>query len=237
MLYAEKISHAAEWIKNSKHLVVLTGAGISTESGLPDYRGIWSSDTDKDTFYRAISVNWKNVKPNNSHTALVKLQEKKLLKFIISQNIDNLHLTSGIREDLIAELHGNLTLARCQDCGKKYAKTWDRPNKCSCGGAIKSFIIKFGDKLPKEELKLSYKHSKMADVFLVIGSSLITQPAGNLPRIAKENGAKLIIINRGNTRLDNIVDSRFKESTSKVLAAIVDEITNNNGKNSEQKQL
>jgi len=177
------------------------------------------------------------VKPNNSHTALVKLQEKKLLKFIISQNIDNLHLTSGIREDLIAELHGNVTLARCQDCGKKYAKTWDRPNKCSCGGAIKSFIIKFGDKLPKEELKLSYKHSKMADVFLVIGSSLITQPAGNLPRIAKENGAKLIIINRGNTRLDNIVDLRFKESTSKVLAAIVDEITNNNGKNSEQKQL
>ena len=75
MLYAEKISHAAEWIKNSKHLVVLTGAGISTESGLPDYRGIWSSDTDKDTFYRVISVNWKNVKPNNSHTALVKFRK------------------------------------------------------------------------------------------------------------------------------------------------------------------
>ncbi len=227
MLYTEKILIAAEWISASNHLVVFTGAGISTESGLPDYRGIWSQEIDSETLYNALSVDWKSVKPNKGHEALVKLQELGLLKFLISQNIDNLHITSGIHEDLIAELHGNVTLARCQDCGKKYAKTWDRPNKCSCGGIIKSFVIKFGDELPKEELNLAFEHSKEADVFLIIGSSLITQPAGNLPRIAKRNGAKLIFINRGETTLDRLADLRFNESASEVLGQIINKIMEN----------
>jgi len=159
---------------------------------------------------------------------LVKLQELGILKFLISQNIDNLHRTSGIRDDLIAELHGNVTLARCQDCGKKYAKTWDRPNKCSCGGAIKSFIIKFNDEMPKHELDIAFEHTKQADVYLVVGSSLITQPAGSLPHIAKRNGAKLIFINRGETTLDRLADLRFNESATEVLTEIVKKITNNN---------
>lgn len=207
---------------NSKYLVGFTGAGISTESGLPDYRGIWSSKTNKVTLYNALSVNWKNVKPNNAHMALVKLQELNLLKFLISQNIDNLHLTSGIHDEIMAELHGNVTLARCQQCGKKYAKTWDRPNKCFCGGSIKSSIIKFGDALPKEELDKSINQTKLADVFLMVGSSLITQPAGSLPRIAKRNGAKLIFVNRGETALDRLADLRFNESASRVLSEIID---------------
>ena len=222
--FQERITLAAEWIKNSKYLVVFTGAGISTESGLPDYRGIWSSETNKDTLYKALSVNWKKVKPNDIHFALVKLQELNILKFLISQNMDNLHLTSGIRDNLIAELHGNLTLARCQQCGKKYAKTWDRPNKCFCGGHITSFIIKFGDDLPKEELDLSLNHTKLADVFLMVGSSLMTQPAGSLPKIAKRNKAKLIFINRGETALDRLADLRFNENASRVLNEIIKKI-------------
>ncbi len=157
---------------------------------------------------------------------MVKLQDLGMLKFLISQNIDNLHRTSGIQDDLIAELHGNVTLARCQDCGKKYAKTWDRPNKCSCGGPIKSFIIKFNDEMPKQELAHAFEHSKQADVYLVVGSSLITQPAGSLPRIAKRNGAKLIFINRGETTLDRLADLRFNENSNDVLTAIVEEIKN-----------
>ena len=89
--FQERITIAAEWIKKSKYLVVFTGAGISTESGLPDYRGIWSSETNKDSLYKALSVDWKKVKPNDAHVALVKLQELNVLKFIISQNIDSLH--------------------------------------------------------------------------------------------------------------------------------------------------
>ena len=204
--------------------MALTGAGISTESGLPDYRGIWESNINKDILYNSLSVNWEKIKPNNAHLALVKLQELNFLKFLISQNIDNLHLTSGIHNEIIAELHGNLTLARCQQCGKKYAKKWDRPNKCLCGGSIKSFIIKFGDKLPKEELKASLNQTKLADVFLMVGSSLITQPAGSLPKIAKTNNAKLIFVNRGETALDQLADLRFNESASIVLSEIVDSI-------------
>ena len=124
----------------------------------------------------------------------------------------------------IAELHGNLTLARCQQCGKKYAKTWDRPNKCFCGGHITSFIIKFGDNLPKEELDLSLNHTKLADVFLMVGSSLMTQPAGSLPKIAKRNKAKLIFINRGETALNRLADLRFNENASRVLNEIIKKI-------------
>ncbi len=222
--FEERIARAVEWITNSKHLVAFTGAGISTDSGLPDFRGVWSSETDETTRYSALSKNMNNIKPNEGHRALVKLQEMNILKFLISQNLDNLHLTSGIREDLIAEIHGNLDLARCLECGKKYKKTWDRPSKCTCGGKIKSFVIKYGDELPKQELDLSFNHSKQADVFIVIGSSLTTQPAGNLPRIAKSNGAKVIIINRGETTLDQIADLRFNEDSGTVMTAIVKEI-------------
>jgi len=229
----DKISQAANLIMNSKYLVAFTGAGISTESGLPDYRGIWSDDVAQETRYNALSVDWKKVEPNKSHKALVKLQELGMLKFLISQNIDNLHIASGIKQDLITELHGNVTLARCQECGIKYPKTWDRPNKCTCGGKIKSFIIKFGDNLPKEELNAALEHIKKADVFLIIGSSLITQPAGSLPRIAKRNGAKLIFINRGKTTLDHLSDLKFNADASKVLDSIINIIIKNKSNDNE----
>ena len=229
--FGEKAQLAARWIKHSEHLVAFTGAGISTESGLPDYRGIWEPGKDKDELYKALAVDWKKVKPNEGHLALVKLQDMGLLKFLISQNIDNLHLASGIHEELLAELHGNTTLERCQQCGKKYKKAWDGPNTCSCGGKIKSFVIKFNDDLPKEELDAAFNHSKKADVFVVIGSSLTTQPAGNLPRLAKMNGAKLVIINQGRTNLDGIADLRFEEGASIVLKKIVSALFRSQGNN------
>ena len=146
---ASDIERVVELILGASTVVVFTGAGISTESGLPDYRGIWEPGKDKNMLYKALAVDWKKVKPNEGHFALVKLQENGLLKFLISQNIDNLHLASGIRQEILAELHGNTTLERCQQCGKKYKKAWDGPNTCSCGGKIKSFVIKFNDELPK----------------------------------------------------------------------------------------
>ncbi len=223
ILFEEKIATAANWIKNSEHLVVLTGAGISTESGLPDFRGIWTLK-DKSQLYKALSVNWNKVSPNQGHIALVKLQDLQILKFLISQNIDNLHLKSGIREELLAELHGNITLDRCPQCGNTIKKAWDRPSHCSCGGLYEASIVKFGDKMPEKELDPAWDHAKLADVFMAIGSSLKTHPAGRMPRIAKRNGAKLIIINRDQTHLDGMADLTFSETAGKVLTAIVNYI-------------
>ena len=141
--------------------------------------------------------------------------------FLISQNIDNLHLKSGIREDLIGELHGNMTLARCPQCGKTIKQTWDRPVRCSCDGLFQSSIIEFGEELPREVLDKSINQTKLADLFMAIGSSLFTQPARILPIIAKRNGAKVVIVNRGVTTLDRMADIRFSESAGEVLSAIV----------------
>ena len=124
--------------------MVLTGHGISTESGLPDYREIWNLK-DKSKLYKSLSVNWKKVEPNEGHLALVKLQELKPLKFLISQNIDNLHSKSGIHKDIIVELHGNMTLVRSPKCGNKIEQTWDRPSRFECGGLFESSIVKFGN--------------------------------------------------------------------------------------------
>ena len=159
--------------------------------------------------------------PNQGHLALVKLQALNILKFLISQNIDNLHLKSGIREELLAELHGNMTLDRCPKCGNKTKKAWDRPAQCPCGGLYEASIVKFGDKMPKEEFDKAWDHAKLADVFMAIGSSLITKPAGNLPVIAKRNGAKFILINHSRTNLDGMADLKFSENVGEVLTAIV----------------
>ncbi len=176
--------------------------------------------------HKALAVNWRKVTPNQGHLSLVKLQDLNLLKFLISQNIDNLHLKSGIREELLAELHGNITLDRCSKCGNKIKKAWDRPAQCPCGGLYEASIVKFGDKMPKEELDKAWDHAKLADVFMAIGSSLITKPAGNLPVIAKRNGAKFILINHSRTNLDGMADLKFSENVGKVLITIMKAIEN-----------
>jgi NAD-dependent SIR2 family protein deacetylase len=219
--FKKRINLAAQVLKYSKYLVAFTGAGISTESGLPDYRGIWNQETESQKFYEALSVNWNCIKPNKAHIALVKLQESKILKFLISQNIDNLHIRSGFPEEKLIELHRNLTLLRCLNCGKKIKKTWDRPINCTCGGIFKPFIVKDDEDVPKIELEKALHQVSLADVFLVIGSSLITQPAGELPKIAHKKGSKLIIINRGATELDNKAYLRFHENISLVLSDIL----------------
>lgn len=222
--FDKKIKQATNWIMNSKHLVVITGAGISRESGLPDFRGIWEDGTKKSDLHQALVVDWRKVEPNEAHKVLVELQNMGIMKFLISQNIDNLHLRSGIRKDMISEIHGNIDLVRCEKCGNKIEKAWDNPSHCSCGGIYELFVIKFGDNLPKEELDKSIKHIKKADLILVIGSSLITQPVGSFPQIAKENGAKIVIINKGSTAYDGLADIKFDEKASSVLIPILDNL-------------
>jgi len=216
-----KVEMAAEWISNSKHLVVLTGSGISTESGILDFKTM--QDVGKDNFdYLKLVKDMTKVPPNAAHIALVQLQEKGYLKFLISQNIDNLHRKSGIRDDIIAEIHGNLELEICKNCGKKYSKyDFDRPPKCECGGRIRPSVIKFNEELPKLELELSKQHLKSADVLCVIGTSLSVTPASQFPGWAKQQGAKLIFINKDKTVYDYQADLLFHNSAGKVLTAIL----------------
>jgi mono-ADP-ribosyltransferase sirtuin 6 len=242
--FDEKITYAADLIKNSNHLVLFTGAGISTESGLPDYRGpdgVWTR-RDKGLPPKRLGVRWSDVDPNEGHKAIVELQNLGLLKFLISQNVDGLHLKSGIDSDKIAELHGNSTLMKCMECDKRFQKDeiWNEKKwgkayrtykevqgspRCDCGGRIISSVINFGDPMPEKEIDMSEYHSDNADVFLVIGSSLSVTPASHMPIRALKNNAKLIIINQMDTPMDNRAEIRFFESAGEVLTLILTEIT------------
>ncbi|MFW9818611.1 MAG: NAD-dependent deacetylase [Candidatus Thorarchaeota archaeon] len=245
MDFEKKINLAAKWIAESKRLVVLTGAGISTGSGLPDFRGpdgVWTR-RNKGLPPPKPKVAYDQVKPNPNHYAIVDLLEMGKLDYLISQNVDGLHAKSGIPFDKLAELHGNQFFMKCLSCGKKmlYEEAgWDKnkwgpgyrtslvkedqPTCPYCNGRIISSIVNFGDSLPYDELLESEKRSARADVFFVIGSSLVVSPAMDLPGIAKVNGAKLILLNKGATPYDDWADIRFDNLIEDVLPPIMENV-------------
>jgi len=219
----ERVKKLAQWIFEAKYLVFFTGAGISTESGLPDFRGpngIW---TRKEKGLPPPPRLFSEVKPNAGHEAIVELQKLGKLRFLISQNVDNLHLQSGIRPDLLAELHGNTTKLRCQRCKSQVDKSLGL-TKCSCGGWLISSVVNFGDPLPRKELDDSFWHSSRCDLFIVVGSSLVVSPANEMPRVALRSGARLVIINKGETPLDKDCHLRFDEKIGEVLPPAVDQL-------------
>ena len=217
-----RIQTLAQWIYESKHLVVFTGAGISTESGLPDFRGpdgMWTR-RDKGLPPRPATVSWDSVEPNSGHLAIVELQKLGKLKFLISQNVDNLHLKSGIRPELLAELHGNMTRLRCVRCGNTFDRSSGR-DRCTCGGQLRGSVVDFGEPLPEKDLMLSFEHSRKSDLFVVVGSSLVVTPAADMPKEALRSGAKLVIINQGETPFDRVTPLRFREAIGEVLPRAV----------------
>ena len=218
----ERIQALSELLYESKYLVVFSGAGISTESGLPDFRGpdgLWTR-RDKGLPPRPMAVSWHDVEPNEGHLALVELQRLGKLKFLISQNIDNLHLKSGIKTELLAELHGNMTKLRCKDCGNLISRSADS-EYCSCGGQLAKSVVDFGEPLPEKDLLLSSEHSRRSDLFVVVGSSLVVTPAADMPREALLSGAKLVIINQGETLFDHVAYLRFHKPIGDVLPRAV----------------
>ena len=219
----KRIQTLAQWMFEAKYLVVFTGAGISTESGLPDFRGpdgIWTRQArGLPTQVRPFS----EVEPNAGHRAIVELQHLGKLRFLISQNVDNLHLRSGIRADLLAELHGNTRKLRCKRCHTQVDRS-PGLQVCSCGGPLVSSVVNFGDPLPRKELDESFWHSNQCDLFVVVGSSLVVSPANEMPRVALRSGARLVIINEGETPFDDECHLRFSERIGEVLPPVVEKL-------------
>ena len=233
---------AAAWIVASSHHVVFTGAGISTDSGLPDYRGpdgVWTR-RDAGLPPPRARASIATARPNAGHAALVELLQMGKLQHLISQNVDGLHRLSGIPAEHLSELHGNSRLMRCLACDQRYSLAqvgWDRrrlgpgyrtqtphptqPPCPSCGGRLISSIVNFGDPMPERETDAAYAHSESCDLFVVIGSSLMVSPANEMPAIAVDQGARLIILNRGETPLDHLAHLRISAGISAVLPAIV----------------
>lgn len=222
----ERIGLLADWMFKSQRMVVFTGAGLSTESGLPDFRGpngLWTR-RDKGLPADGSTRDWSKVEPNSGHLAIVELQKLNKLKFLISQNVDNLHLKSGIRSELLAELHGNLTRLRCNNCEFKM-DNFDNPGPCPiCGGKMVPSVVNFGQSLPRKDLAEAMGHSQDCDLFIVVGSSLVVTPAADMPRIALEYGARLVIINQGATPLDSIAGLLFSEKIGQVLPPAVEKL-------------
>ncbi len=238
------VDNIAEMIKDSSYLVVFTGAGISTESGLSDFRGkdgIWTRK--EKGLPPKQGKHFDEVKPNKAHYAIKELQDMGLMKYLISQNVDNLHLESGIDSSLIAELHGNYKLMKCIECDERFTRVelkWDRelhgrgfrtepqqdnqPVCLECGGKIISSVVNFNDPMPEKEMRISKDHAAKCDLMLIIGSSLSVQPASNFPRKAKKNGTKLIIINIDLTSQDDLADIRVTYRAGDILPQIVEKI-------------
>jgi NAD-dependent deacetylase len=218
---SQRINTLAQSMFESKYLVVFTGAGVSTESGLRDFRGPDGLWTRRDKGLSTPSQDFSAVEPNAGHMAIVELQNLGKLAFLISQNVDNLHLKSGINPDLLAELHGNITKVRCVQCEFKMDRFEDMSECPLCGGKLVSSVVNFGQSLPGKDLSESYQHSQKCDLFIVVGSSLVVYPAADMPKAALQSGARLVIINQGETPFDQYAYLRFTEAIGEVLPPAV----------------
>jgi NAD-dependent deacetylase len=248
----QSISLLAEAVRASKRPIFFTGAGISTESGIPDFRspktGLWnqmrpiqfqdfisSEDIRKEAWSRKFSGegNMSKAKPNLGHQALVELFALEKCHGVITQNVDNLHQESGLPEELIVELHGNATYAKCLECGKRYqldSLKQEFENEgavlpCqTCGGIIKTATISFGQAMPEEEMIIAANMTRECDLMIVLGSSLTVYPAAAFPEEVATSGKTLVIINREPTSLDSQAFLRIGEGIGKTMSLVVDEI-------------
>jgi NAD-dependent deacetylase len=239
------IERVARWLASSRRAVVLTGAGISTESGIPDFRspgGVWSkyrtvyfdeflaSADGRHEYWRQkceMHAEFAAAKPNAGHQILARWEAAGRIRGVITQNIDGLHQLAGSRR--VLELHGTARQAACLDCAARYdinplvalfQSTNTVPACPECGGRLKHATISFGQSLPPDVLMEATRWSREADLLLAIGSSLVVTPAADLPRIAKQNGAKLVIINRDLTPLDTLANEVRRGPIGHELTAI-----------------
>jgi NAD-dependent deacetylase len=233
----------ARYLSGAQRVVVFTGAGISTESGIPDFRspgGVWSKmkpimfqdfvaspGVRREAWTRVFNktAGWTGARPNAGHEAVAALANAGKVAAIITQNVDNLHQDSGAALEKIIELHGNASYAKCLDCGQRHELDdlqlpYERGEEivCTyCAGLLKTATISFGQSMPEAEMMRATEESRACDLFLVLGSSLVVFPAAGLPIEAKRHGARLIIVNREPTDLDHYADLVLNEEIGPLL--------------------
>ncbi|MGH7055090.1 MAG: SIR2 family NAD-dependent protein deacylase [Stellaceae bacterium] len=242
------IAELARLLLGARNAVAFTGAGISTESGIPDFRspgGIWtqmapidfaeflaSEEARRETWRRRFAADetLRRAQPNRGHRAIAELVRRGRATAVITQNIDGLHQQSGVPAERVVELHGNTTYARCLDCAERYEiealrLTFEHDGEApvcgSCGGFVKTATISFGQAMPERAMRRAEALSLAADLFLVAGSSLVVYPAAGFPELAKRNGATLVIVNREPTGLDAIADLVLHREIGATLGAAV----------------
>jgi NAD-dependent deacetylase len=248
----EQISDFADRIVRATRIVVFTGAGISTESGIPDFRGpagIWTKfDPDDFTIEKFLrdpetrKKQWhllfegglmNESEPNKAHFAVAALEKMEKLSCVITQNVDELHQKAGNTPDKVYELHGNMKRLRCMTCNrnyamddmlKKYLDGNDIPECEECHGILKPDVVFFGEALPEMTFQSAIRHSERCDLFIVIGSSLVVYPAASLPMYAKEAGAQLAIINYTETPYDSYADVLIQHSSGEVMQEVIKEV-------------
>lgn len=230
----EKIAELAAMIQKSKHLVAFTGAGISTSCGIPDFRGpkgVWTLQR-KGKGVPEASLPFHRAMPSLTHMALVELERAGILKFVISQNVDSLHLRSGIPREKLAELHGNSFMELCPSCGAEYVRDFEietigmkeTSRRCSdlkCGAKLKDTVLDWEDALPPKEMDPAENHCKIADVVLCLGTSLQITPACNLPLKSIRGGGKVVIVNLQQTPKDGKASLVIHGQVDKVIAGVM----------------
>jgi NAD-dependent protein deacetylase/lipoamidase len=228
-------------------ILPFTGAGISTECGIPDFRspgGLWtkyrpipfdefmaSADMRNESWRRrfAMEAQFSTARPGRGHRALASLFALGKIPAVITQNIDNLHQASGFPADKVVELHGNTTYATCLDCAKRYELAWvkarfeavGRAPDCACGGYVKTATVSFGQNMPEAAMRRAETLSVSCNLFIAIGSSLVVWPAAGFPLMAKRSGARLVILNREPTEFDDMADLVIRQDIGETLAPFI----------------
>ncbi len=243
-----EIERLAEMVRKARRVVVFTGAGISTESGIPDFRspgGLWtkykpiefqdfmaSEEMRREAWRRKFAMDdtMKQSTPNRGHRAVAQLATRGKITHVITQNIDGLHQASGVPDEKVIELHGNTTYARCLDCHERYElapiklafeKDETLPACTKCDGIVKTATISFGQAMPELEMARAQEAAVSCDLLLAVGSSLVVYPAAGFPIMARRGGAGLVILNREPTDLDAIADLVINAEIGDTLGTVV----------------
>jgi NAD-dependent deacetylase len=250
-MIATDIETGIAWLRGlvdeSDDILPFTGAGISTECGIPDFRspgGLWtkyqpipfdqfmaSSAMRNESWRRrfAMETQFSTARPGRGHVALASLHRRGKIPAVVTQNIDNLHQASGFAADKVVELHGNTTYATCLDCARRYELAWvkerfeadGRAPDCACGGYVKTATVSFGQAMPEAAMRRAEALSASCDLFLAIGSSLVVWPAAGFPLLAKRSGARLVILNRDPTDFDDVADLVIRADIGQTLEPFV----------------
>jgi NAD-dependent deacetylase len=250
-MIATDIETGIAWLRGlvdeSDDILPFTGAGISTECGIPDFRspgGLWSkyqpipfdqfmaSSAMRNESWRrrfAMETQFSTARPGRGHVALASLHRRGKIPAVVTQNIDNLHQASGFAADKVVELHGNTTYATCLDCARRYELAWvkerfeadGRAPDCACGGYVKTATVSFGQAMPEAAMRRAEALSASCNLFLAIGSSLVVWPAAGFPLLAKRSGARLVILNRDPTDFDDIADLVIRADIGRTLEPFV----------------